>query len=61
MAREFGEELASSNRYYVIRYNDRDTELFFYTDYSKAPYQLKDLMEDAKLILDTLQLKKLIL
>lgn len=54
---QFCEELAS-NEYYVIRYDHRDTGQSFYTDYSKAPYQLKDLVEDAKLILDTLQLKK---
>ena len=54
---QFCEELAN-NGYYVIHYDHRDTGQSFYTDYNKNPYQLKDLMEDAKLILDTLQLKK---
>ncbi len=54
---QFCKELAH-NGYYVIRYDHRDTGQSFYTDYNKNPYQLKDLMEDAKLILDTLRLKK---
>ena len=51
---QFCKELAH-NGYYVIRYDHRDTGQSFYTDYNKNPYQLKDLMEDAKLILDTLR------
>lgn len=54
---QFCEELAN-NGYYVIRYDHRDTGQSFYTDYNKNPYQLEDLMEDAKLILDTLQVKR---
>jgi pimeloyl-ACP methyl ester carboxylesterase len=54
---QFCKELAHIG-YYVIRYDHRDTGQSFYTDYSKNPYQLEDLMEDTKLILDTLQLKK---
>jgi pimeloyl-ACP methyl ester carboxylesterase len=54
---QFCEKLAQKG-YYVIRYDHRDTGQSSYVDYQKTPYELKDLMEDAKLILDTLELKK---
>ena len=44
--------------YYVIRYDHRDTGQSSLVNYHKNPYELKDLMEDAKLILDVLELKK---
>ena len=54
---QFCENL-SQNGYYVIRYDHRDTGQSSYIDYQNTPYGLKDLMEDSKLILDTLELKK---
>ncbi len=54
---EFCEKLAQ-NGFYVIRYDHRDTGQSSYVDYNKKPYQLKDLMEDAKGILDKLELEK---
>jgi pimeloyl-ACP methyl ester carboxylesterase len=53
----FCEKLAQKG-YYVIRYDHRDTGQSSHIDYHKNPYELKDLMEDAKLILDTLELDK---
>ena len=53
----FCEKLAE-NGYYVIRYDHRDTAQSSHIDYHKNPYELKDLMEDAKLILDILELDK---
>jgi len=54
---EFCEKL-SSYGYYVIRYDHRDTGRSSHVDYNTFPYQLKDLMEDAKGILDTFDIKK---
>ena len=54
---QFCEKLAQ-NGYYVIRYDHRDTGQSSYVNYYKSPYELKDLMEDAKGILDALELTK---
>ena len=51
------EKLAQKG-YYVIRYYHRDTGQSSFIDYHKNSYELKGLMEDAKLILDTLELDK---
>ena len=55
--KQFCEKLAQ-NGYYVIRYDHRDTGQSSYINYDKDPYDLKDLMEDAKGILDALKLTK---
>ena len=54
---EFCDKLASHG-YYVIRYDHRDTGQSSHIDYCIFPYLLKDLMEDAKGILDILDIKK---
>lgn len=44
--------------YYVIRYDHRDTGQSSRINYHKNPYELKDLMEDSRLILDRLEIEK---
>jgi pimeloyl-ACP methyl ester carboxylesterase len=54
---QFCKKLAE-NRYYVVRYDHRDTGRSSYVNYENDPYTLKDLTEDAKGVLDALALKK---
>jgi len=51
-------EALAQRGHFVIRYDHRDTGLSSSVDFNKNPYELKDLAEDAKNILDYFDLKK---